>query len=99
VARLLDPHRPPPTLIVIDFSTVSDGLHFISFVKSSGPTSHLPVVGVLEPRDDRHLVAEKDVIGLTNILEKPFTADDVARVAGAATQRAQAPGPNTRTTQ
>jgi CheY-like chemotaxis protein len=83
VARLLDPQRPSPRLIVIDFSTASDGLHFVSFVKSSGPTSHLPVIGVIEPGENSGVVVDKDVIGLADILAKPFTADDIANVARA----------------
>jgi CheY-like chemotaxis protein len=84
VGRLIDPERPPPKLVVIDFSTASDALHFVSFVKSSGPTSHLPVIAVIEEGNNR-LAMEKDRIGLADILVKPFTAADVARVAQAVT--------------
>jgi CheY-like chemotaxis protein len=85
VARLLDPARPAPKLVVIDFSTTPDGLHFVSFVKSSGPTSHLPVIGVIEAGQNNRLAVEKEVVGLADILEKPFTPGDVARVVRAVT--------------
>ncbi len=74
---LLTAQGPVDLVIVNTLAKGFDGLRFAALLRSSEPTRHLPLLGIVDP-DERQRLVKALEIGLNDILSRPIDPQELA---------------------